>query len=230
MIVLDTPGGLGSSMREIVKRCLALEGAGVVYVAPPGSSADSAGAVIARRRTSLAMAPQTNIGSSTPISLGGEDISKDLRRKIVNDAAAYVGELAASTTATSTAAEAMVTRGRELRRARGAGDRTRRRHRADAPRAARARSTARRPSRRASSSTPRARRSSDVEMSFWQRALDLLDRPEHHRADALARPHRDRRRALEPGPDLPGHGRRDLADPRPLRAPGAPGLARPGCC
>ena len=42
----------------------------------------------------LAMAPQTNIGSSTPISTGGEDFSKDLRRKIVNDAAAYIGELA----------------------------------------------------------------------------------------------------------------------------------------
>ena len=42
----------------------------------------------------LAMAPQTNIGSSTPISIGGEDISKDLRRKVVNDAAAYIGELA----------------------------------------------------------------------------------------------------------------------------------------
>ena len=42
----------------------------------------------------LAMAPQTNIGSSTPVSIGGEDISKDLRRKIVNDAAAYIGELA----------------------------------------------------------------------------------------------------------------------------------------
>ena len=41
-----------------------------------------------------AMAPQTNIGSSTPISLGGEDISEDLRRKVINDAAAYVGELA----------------------------------------------------------------------------------------------------------------------------------------
>ena len=42
----------------------------------------------------LAMAPQTNIGSSTPVSIGGEDISDDLRRKVVNDAAAYIGELA----------------------------------------------------------------------------------------------------------------------------------------
>jgi membrane-bound serine protease (ClpP class) len=42
----------------------------------------------------LAMAPQTNIGSSTPISTNGQDLSDDLRRKVVNDAAAYIGELA----------------------------------------------------------------------------------------------------------------------------------------
>jgi membrane-bound serine protease (ClpP class) len=55
------------------------------------------------------MAPQTNIGSSTPISLGGEDISKDLRRKIVNDAAAYVGELAREHGRNVPAARKMVT-------------------------------------------------------------------------------------------------------------------------
>ena len=50
------------------------------------------------------------------------------------------------------------------------------------------------------------------------------DRPEHHRADALDRTDRDRRRALEPRPHLPGHGRGDLADRRPLRPPGAADL------
>ena len=50
------------------------------------------------------------------------------------------------------------------------------------------------------------------------------DRPEHHRADALDRPDRDRRRALEPRPHLPRHRRGDLADRRPLRAPGAADL------
>src|SRR5688500_6540864 len=94
VIEMDTPGGLGSSMRAIVKAILAAEVPVVVYVAPPGGSADSAGAVIGMAADVLAMAPQTNIGSSTPISVGGEDISKDLRRKIVNDAAAYIGELA----------------------------------------------------------------------------------------------------------------------------------------
>lgn len=94
VIVMDTPGGLGSSMRKIVKAILAAQVPVVVYVAPGGSSADSAGAVIAMAADVAAMAPQTNIGSSTPISIGGEDISKDLRRKVVNDAAAYIRELA----------------------------------------------------------------------------------------------------------------------------------------
>jgi membrane-bound serine protease (ClpP class) len=94
VIEMDTPGGLASSMRDIVKGMLAAEIPVIVYVAPSGSSADSAGAVIGMASDVLAMAPQTNIGSSTPVSVGGEDISRDLRRKIVNDAAAYIGELA----------------------------------------------------------------------------------------------------------------------------------------
>ena len=109
VLVLDTPGGLASSMRGIVKRFLASKVPVIVYVAPPGSSADSAGAVIAMAADVAAMAPQTNIGSSTPISLGGEDISKDLRRKIVNDAAAYVGELAREHDRNVVAARKMVT-------------------------------------------------------------------------------------------------------------------------
>src|SRR6187551_3812172 len=108
VIEMDTPGGLGSSMREIVKTMLAADVPVVVYVAPPGSSADSAGAVIGMAADVLAMAPQTNIGSSTPISIGGEDISKDLRRKVVNDAAAYIGELAREHDRNVPAAESMV--------------------------------------------------------------------------------------------------------------------------
>ncbi|GIU93590.1 MAG: serine protease [Gaiellaceae bacterium] len=110
VVVLDTPGGLASSMRGIVKRFLASEVPVIVYVAPPGSSADSAGAVITMAADLAAMAPQTNIGSSTPISLGGEDISEDLRRKIVNDAAAYVGELAREHDRNVAAARKMVTK------------------------------------------------------------------------------------------------------------------------
>ena len=109
VVVLDTPGGLSSSMRGIVKRFLAATVPVIVYVAPPGSSADSAGAVIAMAADVAAMAPQTNIGSSTPISLGGEDISEDLRRKVVNDAAAYTAELAREHERNVRAARRMVT-------------------------------------------------------------------------------------------------------------------------
>jgi len=108
VIEMDTPGGLSSSMREIVKSILALPIPVIVYVSPSGSSADSAGAVIGQAADVLAMAPQTNIGSSTPISTGGEDLSKDLRRKVVNDAAAYVSELAREHGRNAKAAEAMV--------------------------------------------------------------------------------------------------------------------------
>jgi membrane-bound serine protease (ClpP class) len=110
VVILDTPGGLSSSMRGIVKRFLASTVPVVLYVSPPGSSADSAGAVIAMAADIAAMAPQTNIGSSTPISLGGEDISKDLRRKVINDAAAYVGELAREHDRNVLAARRMVTK------------------------------------------------------------------------------------------------------------------------
>ena len=108
VIEMDTPGGLGSSMREIVKTILALPIPVVVYVAPAGSSADSAGAVIGQAADVLAMAPQTNIGSSTPISTSGEDLSDDLRRKVVNDAAAYTSELAREHGRNAAAAAAMV--------------------------------------------------------------------------------------------------------------------------
>jgi membrane-bound serine protease (ClpP class) len=108
VIEMDTPGGLGSAMREIVKSMLAARVPVIVYVAPPGSSADSAGAVIGEAADVLAMAPQTNIGSSTPISTSGQDFSKDLRRKVINDAAAYIAELAREHGRNAKAAENMV--------------------------------------------------------------------------------------------------------------------------
>jgi len=108
VVELDTPGGLGTSMRQIVKSFLASSVPIVVYVSPAGSSADSAGAVIGQAADVLAMAPQTNIGSSTPITTNGTDFSKDLRRKVVNDAAAYISELAREHGRNANAAEAMV--------------------------------------------------------------------------------------------------------------------------
>jgi ATP-dependent protease ClpP protease subunit len=89
VILLDTPGGLAESMNEIVEAELASPIPVVVYVSPDGARAASAGVWIGQAADVLAMAPQTNIGSSTPIALGGGDIENDdLRRKVVNDAAA----------------------------------------------------------------------------------------------------------------------------------------------
>jgi membrane-bound serine protease (ClpP class) len=68
----------------------------IVYVSPNCSRAASAGVWIGQAADILAMAPVTNIGSSTPISLGGTNIQSDLRRKVVNDAAASLVALAAS--------------------------------------------------------------------------------------------------------------------------------------
>lgn len=96
VLLTDTPGGLDSAMRAIIKEELASKVPVVLYVYPPGSRAASAGVFLAMAADVAAMAPQTNIGSSTPISSTGSDIGKDLRRKVVNDAAAYIGELARS--------------------------------------------------------------------------------------------------------------------------------------
>ena len=94
VIELDTPGGLDSAMRDIIKKELDADVPVVVYVSPPGSRAASAGAFITLAADVAAMAPATNIGSSTPVAVGGGEISSDLRRKVINDAAAYARELA----------------------------------------------------------------------------------------------------------------------------------------
>ena len=96
VIVLDTPGGLSTSMRKIYQKELALSIPVIVYVAPDGARAGSAGLWIAEAADVLAMAPQTNIGASTPINSGGTDLDKDLRKKAINDAVASVVALAKS--------------------------------------------------------------------------------------------------------------------------------------
>ncbi len=97
VIVLDTPGGDEDSMRKIVQKELQLSRAGtpvIVYVSPGGARAASAGVWISEAADVLAMAPETNIGSSTPISGTGANLGSDLRRKIINDAAASLRGLA----------------------------------------------------------------------------------------------------------------------------------------
>jgi membrane-bound serine protease (ClpP class) len=94
VIVLDTPGGLEESMRKIVQKELSLKIPVIVYVSPQGARAASAGVWISEAADVLAMAPATNIGSSTPIQGSGSNIGSDLRRKVVNDAAASLRGLA----------------------------------------------------------------------------------------------------------------------------------------
>jgi membrane-bound serine protease (ClpP class) len=96
VIVLDTPGGLEDSMRKIVQKELSLRIPVIVYVSPRGARAASAGVWISEAADLLAMAPVTNIGSSTPISGSGSNIGSDLRRKVINDAAASLRTLAKS--------------------------------------------------------------------------------------------------------------------------------------
>jgi membrane-bound serine protease (ClpP class) len=94
VIVLDTPGGLEDSMRKIVQKELGLRIPVVVYIAPAGARGASAGVWISQAADVLAMAPGTNIGSSTPIESSGQNIGSDLRRKEINDSAASLRGLA----------------------------------------------------------------------------------------------------------------------------------------
>ena len=96
VIVLDTPGGLEDSMRKIVQKELSLRVPVIVYVSPAGARAASAGVWISQAADLLAMQPETNIGSSTPITGSGQNIGTDLRRKAINDAAASLRGLAKS--------------------------------------------------------------------------------------------------------------------------------------
>ena len=94
IIRIDTPGGLDSSTREMVQDIIDAPMPVVAYVSPDGARAASAGLFIVQASDVAAMAPQTNIGSATPISIGPGDTNEVLGRKIENDAAAYVRALA----------------------------------------------------------------------------------------------------------------------------------------
>src|SRR3990170_8799685 len=94
IIQLDTPGGLDLSMSDIVKATLASEVPVVVYVAPAGSRAASAGVFITYAANVAAMAPGTNIGSAHPVALGGEKMDETMMKKVENDAVAYIRGIA----------------------------------------------------------------------------------------------------------------------------------------
>ncbi|MGC2425001.1 MAG: nodulation protein NfeD [Nitrospirota bacterium] len=94
VIMLDTPGGLDTSMRKIVKTILASPVPVVTYVGPSGARAASAGVFIFLASPVAAMAPGTNIGAAHPVTMGGGSLSKEMAAKVENDAAAYIRSLA----------------------------------------------------------------------------------------------------------------------------------------
>ena len=91
---LDTPGGLVESTRLIVKALLNAEVPVVIYVAPSGARAASAGTFITMAGHIAAMAPGTNIGAAHPVSGEGKDIEGDMRKKAENDLAAFARSIA----------------------------------------------------------------------------------------------------------------------------------------
>ena len=95
VVQLDTPGGLMTSMEDIIKEILGSQIPVIVYVAPSGAKAGSAGVFITISAHIAAMAPATNIGAAHPVNLGSPiDTGSVMQEKITNDAAAYARSIA----------------------------------------------------------------------------------------------------------------------------------------
>jgi membrane-bound serine protease (ClpP class) len=94
IVELDTPGGLAESMREIVMAIFASKVPVVIYVAPSGARAASAGVMITMAADIAAMAPGTNIGAAHPVGAGGKEISGTMSEKVVNDMVAHARSIA----------------------------------------------------------------------------------------------------------------------------------------
>ncbi len=90
LIELSTPGGLVDSTRSIVEKMLASPVPVIVYVAPAGARAASAGFFILEAADVAAMAPGTNTGAAHPVNLGGEKMDEVMKQKVENDAAAFM--------------------------------------------------------------------------------------------------------------------------------------------
>jgi membrane-bound serine protease (ClpP class) len=93
VIQLDTPGGLERSMRAIAQRMMNADVPVIVFVAPNGARAASAGVFITMAAHVAAMAPATNIGAASPVALGG-GADKTMMKKVENDAAAFIRTVA----------------------------------------------------------------------------------------------------------------------------------------
>lgn len=98
IILLDTPGGMDTAMRDIAKSILNSPVPVIVYVSPSGARAASAGVIITQAAHIAAMAPGTNIGAAHPVAIGlgnsGGEKDKTMTEKIENDAAAYARSIA----------------------------------------------------------------------------------------------------------------------------------------
>jgi len=95
VILLDTPGGLDTSMRDIVKSIMESNIPVIVYVHPSGARAASAGSIILLASHIAAMTPGTNVGAAHPVTIGKAKVDKEMMDKIVKDAEAYVRSIAA---------------------------------------------------------------------------------------------------------------------------------------
>jgi len=113
VILMDTPGGDSTSMNDIIQAELQSKVPVIVYVAPEGARAASAGAVITMGSDVAAMAPTTHIGAATPIDASGQNLGSDLRRKVLHDSVAQITSLAASHGRNTHAAKLIVTNANE---------------------------------------------------------------------------------------------------------------------
>jgi len=90
LIELSTPGGLLDSTRSIIQTILASPVPVIIYVAPSGARAASAGFFILEAADVAAMAPGTNTGAAHPVTLGGEKMDDTMKTKVENDSAAFM--------------------------------------------------------------------------------------------------------------------------------------------
>jgi len=94
VIALNTPGGLDTSMRLIIKDITGASIPVVVYVSPSSGRAASAGVFITMAAHVAAMAPGTNIGAAHPVNMGGGEMDNTMKEKVENDSVAYIKSIA----------------------------------------------------------------------------------------------------------------------------------------
>jgi len=97
IITMDTPGGLETSMRDIIIKMLNVSVPVIAFVSPIGARAASAGVFITYASDIAVMSPSTSIGAAHPVNLGGgQEASEDMMKKVTNDSVAYIKNLAQS--------------------------------------------------------------------------------------------------------------------------------------